>query len=138
MQVLARVTFMSMRWANLVEDRREESAEWADLCGMAQVFDAVLAGLKVPGDLSTEVIAKAQAVAGNAALPGTDETAAPVPTVVSPGARGLDKELHAGRGGQGRRVCSAGGVPTLVRPVGELGIEPEATTTPASMVVCLR
>jgi hypothetical protein len=137
-QVLARVTFMSMRWANLKRDRREESAECADLCGMAHVFDAVLAGPKVPGDFSPEVIAQAQAVTGNAALPARDETAAPAPTVVSLGARGLDKELHTQRGGRGHRVCYAGGVPTFVRPGGELGIEPEATTTPASMVVCPR
>jgi hypothetical protein len=127
---------MSKRWANLVRDRREESAECADLSGLAHVFDAVLAGLRVPGDFSSEVIAEAQAVTGNAALPARDETAAPAVTVVSLGARGLDKELHTERGGRGHRVCCAGGVPAFVRPGGELGIEPEATTTPASMVVC--
>jgi hypothetical protein len=82
---------MSKRWANLVRDRREESAECADLSGLAHVFDAVLAGLRVPGDFSSEVIAEAQAVTGNAALPARDETAAPAVTVVSLGARALTR-----------------------------------------------
>ena len=127
---------MSMRWANLVEDRREESAECVDLCGMAHVFDAVLAGLKVPGDFSPQVIAEARAVAGNAALPALEETSAPVLTVVSRGCGDLDKGLRTELGRRGHRVRHAGSVLTFVTPGGELGIHPVATTTPASMGVC--
>jgi len=113
-------------------------AECADLCAMAQVLDAVPAGLKVPGDFFAQVIAEARAVAGNAALPALEETSAPMLTVVSRGCTDLEKGLRTELGWRGHRVCHAGSVLTLVTTGGELGIEPAATSTPASMGVCRR
>src|SRR5665811_2453665 len=80
-EVLARVRFMSMRPVNLVTDERQQSGWGAQHPELGEVFDAVRAELKVPGDFPPEAIAEARARAAGASLPSRDETSVPFLTV---------------------------------------------------------
>jgi hypothetical protein len=123
-EVLARVTFMSMRWVNLLTDKQGQRGSWADPALLGHAFDAVRTELKVPQDFPPEVIAEEQAVAGEVALPARDETAVPFLTVVRKGSRDLGQAIHIERAGEGYRVrCAIADVPAFVRPGGELDTE---------------
>jgi exoribonuclease R len=120
---------MPTRWINLVRDRLPhtdlgiESAR-LDRARLDQAFDAVRAEFKVPGDFPPEVIAEAQAVAGQAALPERDETAVPFLTIDPPGSKDLDQAMYLERAGKGYRVRYAiADVPAFVKPGGAIDVE---------------
>jgi len=115
---------MSMRWINLVKDKQTQGGSGVDPAQLIQVFDAVRAELKVPGDFPPEVIAEAQAVAGAAAMPKRDETAVPFLTIDPPGSKDLDQAMHIERAGKGYRVRYAiADVPAFVKPRGAIDVE---------------
>ena len=115
---------MSMRWINLVKDKQTEGDSGVDPAQLGQVFDAVRAELKVPGDFPPEVIAEAQAVAGAAALPERDETSVPFLTIDPPGSKDLDQAMYIERSGKGYRVRYAiADVTAFAKPGGAVDVE---------------
>ena len=123
-EVLARVRFMSMRPVNLVTDERQQSGWGAQHPELGEVFDAVRAELKVPGDFPPEAIAEARARAAGASLPSRDETSVPFLTVGPRASRDLDQAMYIERAGEGYRVRYAiADVTPFVRPGGEIDIE---------------
>jgi VacB/RNase II family 3'-5' exoribonuclease len=115
---------MPMRWINLVKDRRTQGDPRVETAQLGQVFDAVRAELKVPGDFPPEVIAEAQAVAVAAAMPKRDETLVPFVTIDPPGSKDLDQAIHIERSGKGYRLRYAiADVPAFVKPGGAIDVE---------------
>jgi hypothetical protein len=125
---------MSMRWANLVTVRHEDSASGADPVDLAKVLDAVRAELKVIGAFWPEAIAEAQAVAGDASLGCARADRGAFLTVVSRGSETLIRRAHrASRNASIVEVATNGALvqisdPTLLAPmVGECSAGAEVT-----------
>ena len=115
---------MPMRWINLVKDKQAQGDSGFDPAQLGQVFDAVRAELKVPGDFPPQVLAEAQAAAGVVVLPQRDETAVPFLTIDPPGSMDLDQAMCIERVGKGYRVRYAiADVPAFVKPGGAIDVE---------------
>jgi exoribonuclease R len=93
-------------------------------------FDSVRAELTVPPEFPADVLAEAEAAAGDPALPAEDATGIPFVTVDPPGSRDLDQALHlAARPGGGFRVSYAiADVAAFVRPGGLIDAEARKRT----------